>query len=107
MSISHLYMIILIFEHFQYHLVLKIHSGEFSFINLSRLRQVCFRYFLFHFALPSMSCVSLELQLVTTITVLSPVSCNHMTSPNYGGKKARDGGLTCRCHLSNSIPDLL
>ena len=26
-------------------------------------------------------------------------------SGSYGGKKARDGGLTCRCHLSNIMPD--
>ena len=24
---------------------------------------------------------------------------------NYGGKKARDVGLTCRCNLSNIMPD--
>ena len=28
-----------------------------------------------------------------------------MTSFNYGGKKARDEGLTYRCHQSNVIPD--
>ena len=28
-----------------------------------------------------------------------------MTSFNYGGKKARGVGLTCRCHLSNIMPD--
>ena len=28
-----------------------------------------------------------------------------MTSFNYGGKKAKDVGLTCRCHLSNIMPD--
>ena len=27
-----------------------------------------------------------------------------MTSFNYGGKKARDVGLTCRFHLSNIMP---
>ena len=42
--------------------------------------------------------------LATTIMVLIPVSC-YMTSFNYGGKKARDVGLTCRCHLSNIMPD--
>ena len=31
--------------------------------------------------------------------VLTPVSFN------YGGKKARDIGLICRCHLSNIMPD--
>ena len=24
---------------------------------------------------------------------------------NYGGKKGRDIGLTCRCHMSNVMPD--
>ena len=42
-----------------------------------------------------------KLSLTTTIMVLTPASCNYITSFNYGGKKARDGGLTCRCHLSN------
>ena len=43
--------------------------------------------------------------LAITITVLTPVSCYYMTLFNYGGKKARDVGLTCRCHLSNIMPD--
>ena len=34
-----------------------------------------------------------------------PVSWYYMTSLNYGGKKARDVGLTCRCHLSNIMPE--
>ena len=46
-----------------------------------------------------------EASLATTITVLMPVSCYYMTSFNYGGKKARDVGLTSRCHLSNIVPD--
>ena len=46
-----------------------------------------------------------KLFLATTIMVLTPVSCYYMTSFNYGGKKARDVGLTCRCHLSNIMPD--
>ena len=37
--------------------------------------------------------------------MLTPVSCYYMTSFNYGGKKVRDVGLTCRCHLSNIMPD--
>ena len=37
--------------------------------------------------------------------MLTPVSCYYMTSFNYGGKKARDVGLTYRCHLSNIMPD--
>ena len=36
---------------------------------------------------------------------LTPVSCYYMTSFNYGGKEARDVGLTCRCHLSSIMPD--
>ena len=43
--------------------------------------------------------------LATTITVLAPVSCYYMTSFNYGGIKTRDVGLTCRCRLSNIMPD--
>ena len=39
--------------------------------------------------------------LATTIKVLTPVSCYYMTSFDYGGKRARDVGLACRCHLSN------
>ena len=38
---------------------------------------------------------------------LTPVSCYYMTSFNYGGKKARDVGLTCRCRLSNIMPDTI
>ena len=40
-----------------------------------------------------------------SITVLTPVSCYYMTSFNYGGKKARDAGHTCRCHLNNIMLD--
>ena len=43
--------------------------------------------------------------LVTTVTVLTPVSCYNMISIDYGGKKARDVALTCRYHLSNIMPD--
>ena len=46
-----------------------------------------------------------KLSLVTAIMALKPVSCYYMTSFNYGGKEARDVGLTCRCHLSNIMPD--
>ena len=45
------------------------------------------------------------LSVATTITVLTSVSCYYMTSLNYGGKMAKDEGLTCRFHLSNIIPD--
>ena len=37
--------------------------------------------------------------------VLTPVFVFHLTSFNYDGKGAKDEGLTCRCHLSNIIPD--
>ena len=43
--------------------------------------------------------------LATAIMALTPVLCYYMTSFNYGGKEARDVGLTCRCHLSNIMPD--
>ena len=46
-----------------------------------------------------------KLSLATAIMALTPVSCYYMTSFNYGGKKARDVGLTCRCRLSNIMPD--
>ena len=36
---------------------------------------------------------------------LTPVSCYYMRSFNYGGKEARNVGLTCRCHVSNIMPD--
>ena len=44
------------------------------------------------------------LSLATAITTLTPVSCYYMTF-NYAGKRARDVGLICRCHLSNIKPD--
>ena len=34
-----------------------------------------------------------------------PVSCDHVTSFNYGDKKVRDIGFTCWYILSNIIPD--
>ena len=46
-----------------------------------------------------------KLSLATVIMVLKPVSCYYMRSFNCGGKNARDVGLTCRCHLSNIMPD--
>ena len=46
-----------------------------------------------------------KLSLATAIMALTPVSYYYMTSFNYGGKEARDVGLTCRCHLSNIMPD--
>ena len=46
-----------------------------------------------------------KLSIATTIMVLMLVSCYYMTSLNYGGKEARDVGLTCRCHQSNIMSD--
>ena len=43
----------------------------------------------------------------TAIMAFTPISCYYMTSFNYGDKKARDVGLTCRCHLSNIMPDIM
>lgn len=42
-----------------------------------------------------------ELFLATTITALKPVSCDHVTSFNYDGKKTRDVGFAFICHLDN------
>ena len=58
----------------------------------------------FHMGLVLISEFS-ELSLATAIMVLTPVSCYYMSSFNYGGKRTRDVGLTCRCHLSNVMPD--
>ena len=46
-----------------------------------------------------------KLSLESTIMVLKPVSCDHVTTFNYDDKKARYVGLTCWCHLSNIMPD--
>ena len=46
-----------------------------------------------------------KLSLATAIMVLTPVSSCYMASFNYSGNKARGVGLTCRCHLSNIMPD--
>ena len=46
-----------------------------------------------------------KLSLTTAIMALTCVSCYYLTSFNYGGKKARDVGLSCRCYLSNVLPD--
>ena len=48
-----------------------------------------------------------KLSLATAIMELTPVSCYYMASFNYGGTKARDVGLTCRCHLGNIMPDTI
>ena len=48
-----------------------------------------------------------KLSLATAIMALMPLSYYSMTSFNYGGKKARDIDLTCRCHLSNIMPDTI
>ena len=46
-----------------------------------------------------------KLSLATAIMALTPASCYYMTSFNYGGKRVRDVDVTCRCHLSNIMPD--
>ena len=45
------------------------------------------------------------LHFATTVRVLTPVLCFHMTSFNYGAKGVRDVEPTCRCHQSNIMPD--
>ena len=45
------------------------------------------------------------LHFATTLRVLKPVLCCHMTPFNYGAKGVRDVDPTCRCHQSNIMPD--
>ena len=45
------------------------------------------------------------LQFTTTLSVLKPELCFHMTSFNYGVKGVGDVDPTCRCHQSNIMPD--
>ena len=42
---------------------------------------------------------------MTTLRVLKPVLCFHMTSLNCVAKGVRDVDPICRCHQSNSMPD--
>ena len=37
--------------------------------------------------------------------MLKSVACDHVTSFNYDGKKARDVGVTFWCRMSNIVPD--
>ena len=37
--------------------------------------------------------------------LLTPAFVFHLKLFNYDGKGPRDVGLTCRCHLSNFMPD--
>ena len=46
-----------------------------------------------------------EFSLVTNIIILTSVSYDYATFFNNDCKKARDAGLSCRCHLSNIMPD--
>ena len=54
---------------------------------------MCVRYFIF-------------LSLATTITVLMRASVFCITF-NYGGKREKDVGFTCRCHMNNIMPDCI
>ena len=62
----------------------------------------CFA-FLFCKGQPFFSVYFFKLSLATTTGIDAFVF--HLTSFNYDGKEARDVGLTCRCHLSNIMPD--
>ena len=53
-----------------------------------------FLFFLFH-----------GLHYATTLRVLKPVLCFHMTWFNYGAKGVKDVDPACRCHQSNIMPD--
>ena len=65
--------------------------------NLRYLRQfvlaivLCFVFHGLHFS--------------TSLMMLKPVLCFHMTSLNYGSKGVRDVNATCICHKSNIMPD--
>ena len=61
--------------------------------NLRYLREIvlCFVFHGLHFS--------------TSLRVLKPVLCFHMTSLNYGAKGVRDVNPTCICHKSNIMPD--
>ena len=48
-----------------------------------------------------------KLSLASTIGDDTNVVAFHFTSINYNSKGARDVGLTCRCHLSNIMPDTI
>ena len=54
---------------------------------------MCVRYFIF-------------LSLATTITVLMRASVFCITF-NYGGKREKGVGFTCRCHMNNIMPDCI
>ena len=87
-------------------------GGEFKLMNSSR---IVYPYLLTPISKPFLVIIYLfcsrpvksqcykifELSLATTTTVLKPISCDHVISFNYDGKRARDVGLTCWCHLSS------
>ena len=46
-----------------------------------------------------------KLSLGTCIMALTPVLCYYVTSFDYGSKKKRSKGLSCRCRLSNIMSE--
>ena len=67
-------------------------------------------YFFFFLPLESYHLIVLYflfygLHFATTLKVLKPVLCFHMTPFNYGAKGVRAVDPACRCHQSNIMPD--
>ena len=59
----------------------------------------------FFFTLVYLQChMFTEISFATTIALFGSVSCYYRILFNYGNK-AKDVDLTCRCHLSNIMPD--
>ena len=64
-------------------------------------------YLFFTFLFGSYCPEFFALSSTITITMPIPVLYNYMASLAYGGKKSGDVGLICRCHMSNTMPDII
>ena len=110
--------LILIFQFLGSCDVLREQRGEFRALNSSDIvcpyhsllisKLVAVSIYLFFTLLFGSYCPEFfELTSTITITVLTPVSYNYMVSLTSGGKKSGDVGLTCRCHMSYTMPDII
>ena len=113
-----IWFLILIFQFLGSCDVLREQRGEFRALNSSDIvcpyhsllisKLVAVSIYLFFTLLFGSYCLEFfELTSTITITVPPPVSYNYMASLAYGGKKARNVGLTCRCHMSNTMPGII
>ena len=99
-----------------YFIFLSIHWGRFNkltsssmtytYLSVARVSRLKYSWFCFFcFA----KCELLFLSVVSyhqlSPLVLTLTSIFHLTSFSYNDKVVRDVGLTCRCHLSNIMPD--